>query len=271
MPADFFSLIVYAITIVCTAAIAIGIFTGKIIDTSRAIKLAKAGVPIENEDSKPFNMVDIVMVLCLVYLFAGFGTATAPDEIKAPVFMDVVFQGIFSFVLVSFIVIRYAARKNLKYLAFTPITLKRVLLYPLAALGIAYLVLIFTSPIGMMVEELTRANPQQEVVQQIKEHGKSEIGPALIFLAVIIAPISEEIIFRGYLFPAISFFTSKWFGGITTAVFFGAIHNNFSSFFPLAIFGGILAYLYYRTQSILPCIMAHFFFNALNITAILSP
>lgn len=82
-----------------------------------------------------------------------------------------------------------------------------------------------------------------------------------VFTAVI-APIDEEILFRGLCVPRL--------GVILSAVIFGILHYSYNSTFGIeiiaaVIFGLISGYVYKRTGSIYPSIVAHMFVNTLTV------
>ena len=85
------------------------------------------------------------------------------------------------------------------------------------------------------------------------------------------APIGEEIAFRGYLFPALTRWKGPWIGALATALLFGAAH--IATYPPeilpmMAAFGFGACMLYWFTGSLLPCISLHALNNAI-VTGIL--
>jgi membrane protease YdiL (CAAX protease family) len=98
-------------------------------------------------------------------------------------------------------------------------------------------------------------------------HPVSASAAVLALVAVsIVAPIVEEIAFRGYLFPALTRWRGPWIGAVTCALLFGAAHL---AVYPvqilpaLAVFGFGQCLLFWFTGSLLPCIALHAFNNAL--------
>jgi membrane protease YdiL (CAAX protease family) len=82
----------------------------------------------------------------------------------------------------------------------------------------------------------------------------------VVILITIIAPLGEELFFRGYFFGALR----NWHGwlpaAIITGAVFGAIHIGSAPIgltVPLAFFGFGLCFLYQRTGSLYPCIALH--------------
>lgn len=85
---------------------------------------------------------------------------------------------------------------------------------------------------------------------------------ALLVAAVIIAPVAEEILFRGLLYRFLKSRISARWAMIASSVCFGAIHGNMASFIPLTFLGMILVRAYERTGSLKVPILMHALFNA---------
>ena len=79
--------------------------------------------------------------------------------------------------------------------------------------------------------------------------------------AVGLAPVVEETLFRGLLFPTVRDLGWPRAALWGQAVLFGAIHANAAAFLPLTLFGATLAWLYVRTGNLLAPIAAHAVFN----------
>jgi membrane protease YdiL (CAAX protease family) len=80
-------------------------------------------------------------------------------------------------------------------------------------------------------------------------------------MAVGLAPVVEELIFRGLFFPVLRDLGLPRLAWLGTSVFFGLIHGNAAAFLPLTLFGLYLAWLYQRTGNLLAPITAHALFN----------
>ena len=80
--------------------------------------------------------------------------------------------------------------------------------------------------------------------------------------ALIIAPIWEEVFFRGTLFPWLAhrlpISQAQWL----SALAFGAVHLHTPTLLPLTFFGVALAGIFRTTQSLIPSILVHSLFNA---------
>lgn len=87
----------------------------------------------------------------------------------------------------------------------------------------------------------------------------------LAFFAVVLAPVAEEFIFRGVLFPYIKQLGWPKLAWIGVSLLFAAIHVNLPTFVPLFVFALALTWLYEKTDCLLASITAHSLFNATNL------
>jgi len=83
----------------------------------------------------------------------------------------------------------------------------------------------------------------------------------IAFFAVVLAPVVEELLFRGLFFPLLRDAGLPRLAWLGTALLFGLIHGNAAAFLPLAVFGFFLAWLYERTGNLLAPVAAHAGFN----------
>ena len=88
---------------------------------------------------------------------------------------------------------------------------------------------------------------------------------AAFLLAVIGAPIVEEHIFRGWIFPALSkLLNSVWAGGVVSSLCFAMIHPQGPTMWPaLACIGGTCCLLTHYTRSLWPGMILHAVHNGL--------
>jgi membrane protease YdiL (CAAX protease family) len=93
--------------------------------------------------------------------------------------------------------------------------------------------------------------------------------PVQILLIVIAAPLSEELLFRGYLFGGLREKLSRWPAALIAGAIFGALHalTGISAVPQLIAFGVILCLLYEKTGSIVPGIILHLLNNSAALLA----
>jgi membrane protease YdiL (CAAX protease family) len=106
----------------------------------------------------------------------------------------------------------------------------------------------------------------QEAVKMVMatEH---PVEVALQVISVIImAPIAEELLFRGILFNTIKHAGYPLAGMFASAVLFALVHGSVALMLPLFVMGFALAWLYERSGSLIAPIVMHATFNAINFT-----
>lgn len=109
----------------------------------------------------------------------------------------------------------------------------------------------------------------QQTVETFRKAGNPLYKILLAFSAVVIAPLSEEIIFRGFLYGVVKRYTDRWFATFLTALFFAAVHQHVGSLFPLFLLAIGLAVAYEATGCLLVPIFMHAIFNGCTICVML--
>lgn len=88
-------------------------------------------------------------------------------------------------------------------------------------------------------------------------------------IVILIAPLVEEIFFRGFLLRALANRAGNALGSIITALIFALLHFPWQSIIPVFILGLIINSLVIRTKSIWPAIGFHIFNNSIAFTILL--
>ena len=96
------------------------------------------------------------------------------------------------------------------------------------------------------------------------------IAVAAVLMIVLLAPVAEELFFRGFLFAGLRTRWSLWPAAITSGLIFGLVHapTGITTVVPLAALGFALCWLYDRTGSLWPCVIAHMINNALALALV---
>jgi uncharacterized protein len=141
-----------------------------------------------------------------------------------------------------------------------------------SALGWMFAVL-GTYYVGAIAFSAIVLQPKQEDIG--KELGVCNPGIGIAIFAVmaiiVLAPIAEEIFFRGFFFAGLRKRWSLWPSAILSGAIFGLVHapTGPTAAIPLAGLGVGLAWLYNKTGSIYPSMLAHFLNNAIAISVVL--
>ncbi|HEY2282106.1 MAG TPA: CPBP family intramembrane glutamic endopeptidase [Solirubrobacteraceae bacterium] len=115
-------------------------------------------------------------------------------------------------------------------------------------------------------------NPGKEKL--LEQLGANEATSLLLLsaaLTCVVAPICEELLFRGFVFTALRSWRGTWPAAVITGLLFGAVHAGSApalDLVPLAGLGFGLCVLYRYSGSLYPCIVAHSLNNSLAFAAL---
>jgi membrane protease YdiL (CAAX protease family) len=115
-----------------------------------------------------------------------------------------------------------------------------------------------------LLEKLTY-HPQAQQAVEILRHTEGMLERVALGIGtILIAPVGEELIFRGVLYPGVKKGYGKQVAMWSTALLFAAIHANLAVFLPLTFLAVILVWVYEYTGNLLAPIAVHCVFNAAN-------
>ena len=144
-----------------------------------------------------------------------------------------------------------------------------LLLGLVTGLGLVLISMVLALLTSQLIQSLgDQAEPQKLVTLIAEESAKQEnIGTLIFFvvMAVVVAPIAEEILFRGILYPAVKQLGHPRVAVIGTALLFALFHVNLLTFASLTAVALALIALYEFTDNLLAPITAHAVFNASNL------
>jgi uncharacterized protein len=144
------------------------------------------------------------------------------------------------------------------------------------SLALAVGVLLLALPVVWLLQGLSTAAlarlgvppENQRAVEMLLAIKSNWARGYFVLFAVVIAPVAEEFIFRGMLYPFI-----KQLGWPRTAVFgvsalFAAIHFDAGTFASLFVLALVFTWLYEKTDCLLATVSAHSLFNTVNLVAL---
>ncbi len=106
---------------------------------------------------------------------------------------------------------------------------------------------------------------EQEIIKMFREEKNPTILILVVLAAVIVAPVCEEIVFRGYLYPAAKKHAGSTVAALFSAIVFAGAHGNIAALIPLFVFGLLLVAVYERSGSIWAPIAVHALFNGTTV------
>ncbi|MBI3885021.1 MAG: CPBP family intramembrane metalloprotease [Opitutae bacterium] len=122
----------------------------------------------------------------------------------------------------------------------------------------------------LVLERLGLPAGPQDLVEIFAKAGSPLVIAGMLFVACVLAPVNEELLFRAGIFR----FLRQRFGRVTgfavSSVCFGALHGNWAGFLPLVLLGAALALVYEKTGDIRVSMALHALFNLNTVLIVLS-
>lgn len=159
----------------------------------------------------------------------------------------------------------FASRLSLRELGFRKLTLPEIGTAFVAAIAMAIIV----NGGAALIEYATHQHHDQQVVEMFKQVHSPAVITFFAVFAIVIAPITEEMMFRVFFFNLGLRYRGFWFGAVLSGILFGAAHADKFAFFPLVLGGVLLCGVYYRTRNAYASMITHGLFNSLSIFALI--
>jgi membrane protease YdiL (CAAX protease family) len=105
------------------------------------------------------------------------------------------------------------------------------------------------------------------LAEQIKIAPLTTLG--LLLAGALVAPVCEEVFFRGFLLPGIARSMPIWAAIAVSSLLFGVAHADLGSLAPLIVIGLLLGIVRYKTRSLWPPIFLHTLNNTAALLALL--
>ena len=219
-----------------------------------------------------YSRADLILVLFLYLLFAGlFALALLSppvdmSKVSAPALVvGVGFQLVITAGVVAFALRRASLNQ---WLGVRWKHWPWVFLIAPGAVAVMWVVLMAMHLAGYMgwMESLG-AETKQETVVLLETTKDPLIIVIMVITAVVIAPLWEEVVFRGYLHPVIKKHGGIWAGAICSSLLLAVVHNHLAAIIPLFLLAMLMVWLYEKTGSIWTPIAVHACFNAAAVGA----
>lgn len=109
----------------------------------------------------------------------------------------------------------------------------------------------------------------QEAVEAFRKSSDPLAKGLLIFSAAIIAPLVEELFFRGFIYGVMKRYTDGLFAALCSSILFAIVHMHVGTLLPLTLLALIFCALYERTGSLLVPMLLHAVFNSVSLMVML--
>lgn len=108
----------------------------------------------------------------------------------------------------------------------------------------------------------------QDVVEKIL-NGTTFEKSLMVFMAVLVAPVTEECFFRGFIYNILKRWNGRGLASVASALMFASVHGSLIQMVPLTIFGIVQCFAYEKSRSLWLPIVIHTVFNACSCLLIL--
>jgi membrane protease YdiL (CAAX protease family) len=226
---------------------------------------------------RSYIAADAVVVAALSLLLlgglrqAGAATATTADpELSAPVVAGGIFVQLFAAAMLLFYLggvrgLHAAELFGIRRLGALPtVGLTLVLMLPLLLVvnGVAW-------SVNHWLQSFWPDLEAQDAVRAFRDSGDTAARLALVAAAVGVAPLVEELLFRGFIYGVIKRFTDAWFAALCSSLLFAVVHLHVGSLLPLAVLALLLCAAYELTGSLLVPMLLHALFNLTSLALLL--
>lgn len=123
-------------------------------------------------------------------------------------------------------------------------------------LGLGISVLVISGLIQAAIQALGFRQTQLVSLQYIREFPLAGFL-AVVFAGAIMAPIAEELYFRGYVFRTYLQTKGPWVAYGATSLLFATLHLNLPALLPILVLSVLLCLAYRKTGSIIPSVVGH--------------
>lgn len=249
-------------------------FLGGFYVYSALIRQISARAPVldgEHGAVKTFGLPEAIVAVVLISflllnVFISVAEPTSPlssRDLAANLVMTVVVL----LILVGFLELR---RLNVERLAgFSKYGIVR-------AICIGALLLLAAYPLISTADSMTQrfvedGASKQNIVELFNNSHTMDQRVMIIVLAVAVAPIAEEFVFRFFLYGVLRRYIGRLGGLLFTALLFAAVHAHLPSFAPLFVLGACFTLAYEWSGSILVSMTMHSLFNSLSLILLAFP
>ncbi len=217
--------------------------------------------------SSEFSLALFLIVLSM--LFSLLALPNILKQIVPALFESYYFAVIFFFIgilLSSYVIYFFCCKRNNKTLQeglFITLVSRKTMIISLL-IGIIM-------PLSTLPIIFKFAPSEFYAVDLVKKEG----GMFFLFVCALIAPLFEEVFYRGFIFPFIQSKLNSFWAIIITSIFFGLSHvmNISGAYVLLSLFifyGFALTLMRYFTRSLIPSITTHFVHNLVLIVSFLT-
>ncbi|MEP6975351.1 MAG: type II CAAX endopeptidase family protein [Spartobacteria bacterium] len=197
----------------------------------------------------------------------------AASKIQQPTFRtsDLLITGAFSLAVVSIVaaLLRLRGFSVLSLGGFSRLGFGRIVSTAAVLLFAAYPLIFLGDAVSRWL--LGEGAAKQQIIEMFTGSETLQQRILIIVLAISIAPLAEEFIFRFFLYGVLKRYFGRGLGLVLNSLLFAAVHVHLPSLGPLFILGACFTLAYEWSGSILVSMTMHALFNFLSLSALAFP
>ncbi len=228
-----------------------------------------------------FGRIDLILVV-LFFLAApnlsllqelGGRAETLAGESRAVGVGDLAFNGLFFVILTGALCLGLALRREVSLAELWGLQRLRWK----QVVGWSVLLAALVVPLILMVADRSRALlqnwmgdiPAQPLVEAFVQDERASFRIMLGLMAVVLAPVFEEVFYRGYLYAVVKRYSDRFFAAVFSSLVFALNHEGVISYAPLFVLALFLAVSYELSGCLWVPIGVHALFNLASLLAML--
>lgn len=225
--------------------------------------------------ARHYSLPDIYVgaMILMVMLWGIDGQGDAPKAAPAPT-VQVIVASMVSMLTICVLLLLYLAVVRglnpaelfgLRRLSF----LKAAGVAIISIIPLYVIVAIIAGLVATMAKGILPDLQPQETVKAFKSAEGLPVKVMMGVAAVIVAPLVEETVFRGFIYGVLKRYTDGWFAALCSSLLFAIVHMHLGSLVPLFVLALGLCAAYERTGSLLVPMWMHALFNGVSTTLLL--
>jgi membrane protease YdiL (CAAX protease family) len=259
-------------SVVGNLASALFFLAGLYVYVSLVRQIAARTSPSPDAPARPFGLpealVAAVLISLLVMNVAAATTASSPVKLNSRFLVaDILLTGAIVLVIAAILKFRGFDLESLGGLSRISVV---------RAIGIAAILLLAAFPLISLADAITQkflgsGSSKQNIIELFNSSRTLDQRIMIIVLAVAVAPVAEEFIFRFFLYGVLKRYFGRFFGLVSNSLLFAAAHTHLPSFAPLFVLGACFTIAYEWSGSILVSMAMHSLFNSLSLVFLAFP
>lgn len=226
----------------------------------------------EEAGERTFELPDAILAVVLAFLFGLNAANSSASNAKLVLRTnDLVANALVSIALFVFVAAFLTLRRRSvnRMAGFAKLGFRRVFVTGSILLFAAY-PLIFLA--DLLTQRIRGApSSRQGIVELFTDSQTLKERILIIILAIAVAPMVEEFIFRFFLYGVVKRYFGRLVGLTANSVLFAAVHAHVPSAAPLFVLGACFTIAYEWSGSILVSMTMHALFNSLTLVALAFP